>query len=345
MQHYPGLENVALGRGWRDGVAFCVLLHSYKPHLVDLNLMKSGDVMHNCTLAFKAGEALGARALLDPRDLRDGKEVDKRSLLTYLASLHQVLEGKSGGGRGEEGDSGVSSSSSGQASPVGVGVVRRRRGEERKQKEEGRRRVRSLCEGEGESAFLTAFRKFSSLTLSEGEMGWDGGGGEKRGFKGMEEKDNVSLKRLGGRVELKKEPQKRESVSRGCQTEDRGCQTDESHLRSQHLWKRPPLSVKFAPSPTPSTPSHPQPVQPPNPIPNPSHTSDSIFYSSLCPPAPPQKQRLSMRLARIEAVRRRQSGSHLTFNSLQSGSHSHLPFSSLPFSPPSLPYHQFSTLV
>ena len=329
-------------------MAFCVLLHSYKPHLIDLDLVKPGDVMHNCSLAFKAGEALGARALLDPRDLRDGKEVDMRSLLTYLASLHQVLEGKAGGGKGEEGDSGVSSSSSGQASPVGVGVVRRRRGEERREKEEVRRRVRSLCEGDGESAFLSAFRKFSSLTLSEGEVGYDRGGGDKRGFKGVGDKDDVSMKRLGVRVELKKDSSpKKESVSRGCQTEDRGCQTEESHLRSKHLWRRQPLSVKFAPSPPPSLPSLPQSVQPSNPIPNPSHTSDSIFYSStLCPPAPPQKQRMSMRLARIEAVRRRQSGSHLSFNSLQSGSHSHLPFNSLPFPPPPFPYHhQFSTLV
>ena len=146
---------------------------------------------------------------------------------------------------------------------MGVGVVRRRRVEERREKEEGRRRVRSLCEGEGESAFLTAFRKFSSLTLSEGEVGWDAGGGDKRGFKGMEEKDDVSLKRLGGRVEMK--PQKRESVSRGCQTEDRGCQTEESHLRSKQLWKRQPLSVKFAPNPPTSLR---QSVQPSNPIPN-----------------------------------------------------------------------------
>ena len=292
-----------------------------------------------------------------------------RSLLTYLASLHQVLEqGKAGGVRGEEGDSGVSSSSSGQASPVGVGVVRRRRGEERREKEEVRRRVRSLCEGEGESAFLSAFRKFSSLTLSQGEVGWDGGrGGDKREFKAMEEKDDVSLKRLGVRMELKREPtKKRESVSRGCQTEDRGCQTEESHLRSKHLWKRQPLSVKFAPSPPLSIPSLPQSVQPSNPIPTPS--SDSIFYSSSSPPAPPQKQRMSMRLAQIEAVRRRQSashlsfsshqsgshllfnshqsGSHLNFNSHESGSHSHIPFNSLPFPPPPLhPYHQFSTLV
>ena len=336
-------------------MAFCVLLHSYKPHLVDLDLVKPGEVIHNCAIAFKAGEALGARALLDPRDLRDGKEVETRSLLTYLATLHQVLEGK--GGTGEEGDSGVSSSSSGQASPVGVGVVRRRRGEERKEKEEGRRRVKSLCEGEGESAFLSAFRKFSSLTLSEGEVGWDGGG-DKKGFDpgSLKKKGDASLKRLGVRSKLK-EPQKRESVSRGCQTE-------ESHLRSKHLWKRQPLTVKFAPSPPPChpcpPPCHPQSVRPSNPAPTPPHTTDSNFYSSLHPPAPPQKQRLSMRLARIEAVRRRQSGSHIPFNSLQSGStsshlplkslqsssHSHLPFNSLPF--PNVHqagHHQFSTLV
>ena len=366
VEHYPGLKNIGLGEGWRDGLAFCVLLHSYQPHLVDLNLVKPGDVLHNCALAFKAGEALGARALLDPHDLRDGKEVDKRSLLTYLASLHQVLEGKSG--RGDEGDSGVSSSSSGQASPVGVGVVRRRRGEERKMaKEEGRRRVRSLCEGEpaGESAFLSAFRKFSSLTLSEGEIGLERREGMERLKEGRktEEKVEVALKRVSSRG-IVKEPQRSELVSRGCQTE-------ESHLRSRHLWKRQPLTVKFAPSPTPSLSQSNQPLH--------LVPQDSIPNSPIHPPAPPQKQRLSLRLARIEAVRRRQNGSHLPFTShnlqtnyqppfnSQTNSHisfdsssdshplfslssnSHLPFNSLPFlpppPPPSQPCHQFSTLV
>ena len=189
-----------------------------------------------------------------------------------------------------------------------------------------------MCEGEsGESAFLSAFRKFSSLTLSEGEIGLERREGLERLKEGRraEEKAEVTLKRVSSRG-IVKEPQRSELVSRGCQTE-------ESHLRSRHLWKRQPLTVKFAPSPTPSLSQSNQPLH--------LVPQDSIPNSPIHPPAPPQKQRLSLRLARIEAVRRRQSGSHLAFNSLQTSSHSQLPFNSLPFSPPSLPYHQFSTLV
>ena len=125
-------------------MAFCVLLHSYRPDLVDLTSLRPGDALHNCSLAFTAAEeGLGVTSLLDPQDMRDAPQLDRRSMLTYLSELYHALEGGGGLGRKQSVDSGLGSSSSGQVSPVsscGEGVRRRGRAG-------GRRGVRSRCEG------------------------------------------------------------------------------------------------------------------------------------------------------------------------------------------------------
>ena len=244
-------------------MAFCVLLHSYRPDLVDLTSLRPGDALHNCSLAFTAAEeGLGVTSLLDPQDMRDAPQLDRRSMLTYLSELYHALEGEDGLGRKQSVDSGLGSSSSGQVSPVsscGEGVRSRGRAG-------GRRGVRSRCEveqggrsmcegGQGarsrafslgeegsttESAFTSALRKFSSLSLSQGE---EVGGGARLGSSKIQE-PRENTRRIsweeGGRLEggsdEREETKTRERRGGSRELVSRGSQTEESHLRSVRVW-------------------------------------------------------------------------------------------------------------
>ena len=392
---HPSLSGGSpVGEGWRDGTAFLRLLHSYRPDLVDLATLRPGDALHNCSAAFAAAESLGVAALLDPADMR---QLDRRSLLTYLAALHRALEptatnatnttsSPASSSRKESVDSGVASDSSGQTSPVGK-VVRRRGGQgarrgvrslhevEVRARWEGEERARSISEGEergrrmeektddsevGESTFASAFRKFSSLTLSQD---LDCGGiGEERGreeqvVRAREEKlvsERKVVERRGRSVAEKREMMERELISRGCQTE-------ESFIRSCFLWGAtpPPSCQPTSPSTlkqaTPSSHQHTAPLLPPfshvatspHPPLAPLHPPSSYMSTSPHhPPAPPAKQRLALRLKRIQEVRRRQRGASLPFTSLPSTTYG-IPCSphSLPHGLQVLPHTQFSTLV
>ena len=37
---------------WRDGLAFCALLHRYRPHLLDFSGLDTKDWLANLSLAF-----------------------------------------------------------------------------------------------------------------------------------------------------------------------------------------------------------------------------------------------------------------------------------------------------
>ncbi|VDO49658.1 unnamed protein product [Schistosoma margrebowiei] len=74
------------GPSWRDGKAFCALVHNINPSLIDM-----GEVMHrknreNLEFAFNVAEQrLGVPKLLDPEDV-DVDKPDERSIITYIKS-------------------------------------------------------------------------------------------------------------------------------------------------------------------------------------------------------------------------------------------------------------------
>ncbi|VDP64033.1 unnamed protein product [Schistosoma mattheei] len=74
------------GSSWRDGKAFCALVHNINPSLIDM-----GEVMHrknreNLEFAFNVAEQrLGVPKLLDPEDV-DVDKPDERSIITYIKS-------------------------------------------------------------------------------------------------------------------------------------------------------------------------------------------------------------------------------------------------------------------
>jgi hypothetical protein len=69
---------------WKNGLAFCALIHKHQPHLIDYDSLDKNDAAKNLELAFSVAESLGIPRLLDIEDMLVDKP-DERSIMTQVS--------------------------------------------------------------------------------------------------------------------------------------------------------------------------------------------------------------------------------------------------------------------
>ncbi|XP_068600702.1 centrosome-associated protein CEP250-like isoform X2 [Brachionichthys hirsutus] len=84
---YQGVKVTNFSTSWRNGLAFCAILHHFHPDKIDFDNLDSQDIKLNNKKAFDGFEALGISRLLEPSDMVILSVPDRLIVMTYLSQI------------------------------------------------------------------------------------------------------------------------------------------------------------------------------------------------------------------------------------------------------------------
>ncbi|XP_054612728.1 smoothelin isoform X2 [Dunckerocampus dactyliophorus] len=89
---YEGVDIQNFSSSWKDGIAFCALVHRFFPDAFEYSVLNPYKPRDNFQLAFSTAERLaGCPPLLDPEDLVGMKEPDWKCVYTYIQEFYRCL--------------------------------------------------------------------------------------------------------------------------------------------------------------------------------------------------------------------------------------------------------------
>ncbi|XP_077867946.1 LOW QUALITY PROTEIN: EH domain-binding protein 1-like [Saccoglossus kowalevskii] len=91
---YRGVRVTNLTTSWRNGLAFCAVVHHYRPDLIDFASLSPHDIKGNNKKAFNSAAKLGVPKLIDPSSMVLLSVPDKLSVMTYLFQLRTHFLGQ-----------------------------------------------------------------------------------------------------------------------------------------------------------------------------------------------------------------------------------------------------------
>lgn len=90
---YPNVKITNMSSSWKNGLAFCAIIHRFRPDLIDFTSLDPEQIERNCSTVFTIAEAeLGIPSLLDPADMAECKSPDRLSILTYLSEFYHKFK-------------------------------------------------------------------------------------------------------------------------------------------------------------------------------------------------------------------------------------------------------------
>ncbi|XP_025734590.1 EH domain-binding protein 1-like protein 1 isoform X1 [Callorhinus ursinus] len=105
---YRGVRVTNFTTSWRNGLAFCAILHRFYPEKIDYASLDPLNIKQNNKQAFDGFAALGVSRLLEPADMVLLSVPDKLIVMTYLCQIRafctgqelQLVQLEGGGGAG-----------------------------------------------------------------------------------------------------------------------------------------------------------------------------------------------------------------------------------------------------
>ncbi|KAM4726759.1 EH domain-binding protein 1-like protein 1 isoform 5-T5 [Anableps anableps] len=85
---YQRVKVTNFSTSWRNGLAFCAILHHFHPDKIDFESLDPHDIKLNNKKAFDGFEALGISRLLEPSDMVLLSVPDRLIVMTYLSQIH-----------------------------------------------------------------------------------------------------------------------------------------------------------------------------------------------------------------------------------------------------------------
>lgn len=89
---YKNVNVINFHNSWKDGLAFCALIHRHRPDLIDYHKLTHAEPSKNLNLAFEIAEKhLNIPKMLDADDIRKSLKPDERAVMTYISSFYHTF--------------------------------------------------------------------------------------------------------------------------------------------------------------------------------------------------------------------------------------------------------------
>ncbi|KAM9497477.1 uncharacterized protein ACWYII_001353 isoform 9-T9 [Salvelinus alpinus] len=91
---YKGVRVTNFNTSWRNGLAFCAILHHFYPDKIDFEALETNDIKLNNKKAFDGFATLGISRLMEPSDMVLLSVPDRLIVMTYLSQIRTHFTGQ-----------------------------------------------------------------------------------------------------------------------------------------------------------------------------------------------------------------------------------------------------------
>ncbi|XP_078132063.1 uncharacterized protein ehbp1l1a isoform X15 [Sander vitreus] len=93
-QDHKGVKITNFSTSWRNGLAFCAILHHFQPEKINYEMLDPYDIKHNNKKAFDGFAELGISRLMEPSDMVMLAVPDRLIVMTYLNQIRTHFTGQ-----------------------------------------------------------------------------------------------------------------------------------------------------------------------------------------------------------------------------------------------------------